>query len=168
MSRWGEMFAALSHQPDTVDTVDTVRIPPVIPLTVSHSVHYVTKAEREIEATAPDDAQQPAVVDCDELDERAAIIEYGAGVPRRWAEGFAALCAMSAPTGFAPERWQRIVDAVGFSSTVGPPKRSAAAGRISTCLASTRIVPTPGLTQWGSCCCSIAARSSASMSVGSI
>jgi hypothetical protein len=83
MSRWGEMFAALSHQPDTVDTVDTVRRQPVIPLTVSHSVHCVTRAEREIEATAPDDAQQPAVVDCDEPDERAAIIEYGAGVPRR-------------------------------------------------------------------------------------
>jgi hypothetical protein len=113
MSRWGEMFAALSHQPDTVDTVDTVRRQPVIPLTVSHSVHCVTRAEREIEATAPDDAQQPAVVDCDEPDERAAIIEYGAGVPRRWAEGYAALSTMPAPTGFSPERWQRIVDAVG-------------------------------------------------------
>jgi hypothetical protein len=49
----------------------------------------------------------------DDLDERAAIIEYGAGVPRAWAEGFAALCAMSAPNGFSPERWQRIIDATG-------------------------------------------------------
>src|SRR5260370_10125625 len=49
----------------------------------------------------------------DELDERAAIIEYGAGVPRRWAQGFAALCSMSAPSGFTPERWQRIIDAAG-------------------------------------------------------
>jgi hypothetical protein len=113
MSRWGEMFAALSHQPDTVDTVDTVRRQSVIPRTVSHSVHCVTRAEREIEATALYDVQQPAVVDCDELDERAAIIEYGTGVPRRWTDGYAALSTMPAPTGFSPERWQRIVDAAG-------------------------------------------------------
>ena len=49
----------------------------------------------------------------DEPDERAAIIEYGANVPRRWAEGFAALSSMPAPTGFSPERWFRIVDAAG-------------------------------------------------------
>ena len=48
-----------------------------------------------------------------DLDERAAIIECGAGVPRAWAEGYAALTAMPAPTGFSPERWRRIVDATG-------------------------------------------------------
>jgi hypothetical protein len=42
----------------------------------------------------------------DDIDERA-------GVPRSWAEGYAALCAMSPPSGFWPERWQRIVDAAG-------------------------------------------------------
>jgi hypothetical protein len=49
----------------------------------------------------------------DDLDERAAIIEYGAGIPRAWAEGFAALSSMPAPTGFSSARWQRIVDAAG-------------------------------------------------------
>ena len=49
----------------------------------------------------------------DDLDERAAIIEEGAGVPKRWAEGFAAMSSMPAPAGFSPERWQRIVDAAG-------------------------------------------------------
>jgi hypothetical protein len=49
----------------------------------------------------------------DNLDERAAIVEYGAGVPREWAEGFAALSTMPAPTGFSTERWARIVDAAG-------------------------------------------------------
>jgi hypothetical protein len=49
----------------------------------------------------------------DDPDERAALVECGAGVPRSWAEGFAALCTMPAPTGIAPERWQRIVDAAG-------------------------------------------------------
>jgi hypothetical protein len=48
-----------------------------------------------------------------DLDERAAIIEYGAGVPRVWAEGYAALASMPAPTGFSPKRWQRIIDATG-------------------------------------------------------
>jgi hypothetical protein len=49
----------------------------------------------------------------DDLEERAAIIECGAGVPGRWAEGFAALSTMSAPTGFTSPRWQRIIDATG-------------------------------------------------------
>jgi hypothetical protein len=46
-------------------------------------------------------------------DERAAIIEYGADVPRQWAEGHAALCSMAPPPGFSSERWCRIVDATG-------------------------------------------------------
>ena len=49
----------------------------------------------------------------DGLEERAAIVEEGAGVPREWAEGFAVMCSIPAPTGFSPERWRRIVDAVG-------------------------------------------------------
>jgi hypothetical protein len=49
----------------------------------------------------------------DDLGERAGIIEYGANVPRRWAEGFAAMASMPAPGGFSPERWARIVDATG-------------------------------------------------------
>jgi hypothetical protein len=49
----------------------------------------------------------------DDLAERAALVEYGAGVPRAWAEGFVALVSMPAPNGFSPERWQRIIDAAG-------------------------------------------------------
>src|SRR4030088_2059512 len=53
---------------------------------------------------APDvpPAGQPAPVAADDLDERAALIEVGANVPRRWGEGFAALCTMPAPIGFSP------------------------------------------------------------------
>jgi hypothetical protein len=51
--------------------------------------------------------------DVDDLDERAAIIKEGATVPKRWAEGYAALSTMSAPAGFSPERWTRIIDAAG-------------------------------------------------------
>src|SRR5438128_1461758 len=46
-------------------------------------------------------------------EERAAIVAEGAGVPRAWAEGYAALCAMPPPAGFWPERWQRVIDATG-------------------------------------------------------
>jgi hypothetical protein len=49
--------------------------------------------------------------DADDLAERAAI--HDAGVPRRWAEGYAALSTMPAPTGFTSPRWQRIIDAAG-------------------------------------------------------
>lgn len=52
-------------------------------------------------------------VPTDDLEERAAIVEYGAGIPRAWAEGFAALCTMPPPTGFSSQRWQRVVDAAG-------------------------------------------------------
>ncbi len=55
----------------------------------------------------------PRAQNADDLEERAAIIEYGAGVPRAWAEGFAALSTMPPPTGFLPDRWARIVDAAG-------------------------------------------------------
>jgi hypothetical protein len=52
--------------------------------------------------------------DPDDLAERAALIEEGAGVPRGWAEGYAALSVMSPPAGFTPQRWRRIVDAAGI------------------------------------------------------
>ena len=60
----------------------------------------------------PDSKAEHSTI-ADDLDKRAAIIEEGANVPRRWAEGFAAMASMPAPTGFSPERWARIVDATG-------------------------------------------------------
>jgi hypothetical protein len=69
--------------------------------------------EKEFGADAGADDYQLPVVEGDDFEERAAIIEYGAGVPRQWAEGYAALSTMAAPTGFSPARWQRIIDATG-------------------------------------------------------
>jgi hypothetical protein len=60
------------------------------------------------------DTSATLATEADSLAERAALVEYGAGVPRAWAEGFAALSSMPAPGGFSPERWQRIIDATGI------------------------------------------------------
>src|SRR5690348_13942372 len=49
----------------------------------------------------------------DDPDERAALIEIGADIPRAWAEGYAALCTMKPPAGFWPDHWRRVIDAAG-------------------------------------------------------
>ena len=64
-----------------------------------------------IEVTTETPVSTVSVVD--DVNERAALIEYGAGMPRAWAEGYAALSSMPAPAGFSSERWSRIVDAAG-------------------------------------------------------
>ena len=46
----------------------------------------------------------------DQFTERAAIIEYDAGVPREWAEGFARLDISKSLPGFTEERWQQLID----------------------------------------------------------
>jgi hypothetical protein len=43
-------------------------------------------------------------------EERAALVEVGARVPRAWAEGFARLDLASPAPGFSDERWRRLVD----------------------------------------------------------
>ena len=60
-----------------------------------------------------DESTAAAAVERDDLTERAAIIEFGAGVPRRWSEGYAALSAVPVPTGFSSRRWQGMIDAAG-------------------------------------------------------
>jgi hypothetical protein len=67
----------------------------------------------ELVATDKPEAEPASAPPLDDPVERAAIIAEGAGVPRAWAEGFAALCTMPPPSGFSPERWHRVVDATG-------------------------------------------------------
>jgi hypothetical protein len=56
---------------------------------------------------APADSGESAA---DRFEERAALIEYGAGVPREWAEGFARLDLASPPVGFDAKRWRTLID----------------------------------------------------------
>ena len=47
-------------------------------------------------------------------EERAAIVEYEAGIPRAWAEGFARLDPDRPPADVPPQRWRRFIDDVGL------------------------------------------------------
>ena len=49
----------------------------------------------------------------DAFEERAAVVEFDAGVPREWAEGFAKLCTMARPPAVHPTRWNELVDNAG-------------------------------------------------------
>jgi len=49
-----------------------------------------------------------------QFEERAAIIEFDAGVPREWAEGFAQLCTMPRHPDFTEERWKTLIDDAGI------------------------------------------------------
>jgi hypothetical protein len=48
-----------------------------------------------------------------DVEERAAIIEEGAGVPREWAEGYAMLCLIPTPPGVHPGRWHAVIKGMG-------------------------------------------------------
>jgi hypothetical protein len=44
------------------------------------------------------------------FEERAALVEYGAGVHRAWAEGFARLDSSAPPPGFSAARWREVIN----------------------------------------------------------
>jgi hypothetical protein len=45
---------------------------------------------------------------------QATLVEYGAGVPRAWAEGFARLDRSAPPPGFTPRQWEQVVNGGGL------------------------------------------------------
>jgi hypothetical protein len=54
------------------------------------------------------------VTDNDRLAERAALVEFGADVPRAWADGFAQLDPDYPPGNVPLRRWRQFVDDVGL------------------------------------------------------
>ena len=51
--------------------------------------------------------------DTERFEERAAIVQYDAGIPREWAEGFARLYVMPRHPDFTEEDWQTLIDDAG-------------------------------------------------------
>ena len=58
-------------------------------------------------------AETAAAPDVNGVEERAAIVEEGAGCPRGWAEWFARIEASGVPRGVAPRTWLAAINAVG-------------------------------------------------------
>jgi hypothetical protein len=76
---------------------------------------------------------QPRVLPTpDDFEERAAIVEYGAGVPRAWAEGFARLDTCCRPRGFSKAQWQQVIDDGGRFLDGGWAQKAAAIGWTAT------------------------------------
>jgi hypothetical protein len=61
-------------------------------------------------------------------EERAAIVEYGVGVPRAWAEGFARLDPTRPPADVPLRRWQQFIDDVGRFLDLGFAEKATAFG----------------------------------------
>ena len=95
-------------------------------------------------------------------EERAAIIEEGAGVPRTWAEGYAALCAMPSPSGFWPDRWQRIIDATNAFLDRWASEAIRCGWSDLDVFGCDAGAPVAASIAWGWCCCWTAARLSRS------
>jgi hypothetical protein len=54
-----------------------------------------------------------AQAEADDREVRAAIVEYDAGVPRAWTEGYARLHPDRPPADVPPKRWQALIDDIG-------------------------------------------------------
>jgi hypothetical protein len=226
MSRWGEMFRALSHPSDTIDTADTMVAADALPAIVSHCVNSVRGVDGGKAANQRANSGQPTVADyssdraaspletlralsrsarpqCErsekseinaprneesplhrpdeglnslnslmsppanayDIEERARLVESGAGVPGSWAEGFAACARCPSRPGSRRSGGGASSMPPAPSSITGPLRPPVAAGAISMCSASMPIGPMPVSTPWAWCCSSIAARSSASTRV---
>lgn len=102
MGRWLNLARELTYPHDNSDRSDksppqAVVEEPIVPI---------------VTIVAPsDDNYTP--FDTGDYEERAAIIQFGAGVPRDWAEGFARLCTMPRHPDFNEEQWNQLIDDTG-------------------------------------------------------
>jgi hypothetical protein len=100
MSRWAEMFAALSREADTPDTS-------------RHSAAGAGDMARSVHSVMPPSEPVTTEAWSDTAEERAAVVEYDGGIPRAWAEGFARLHPDRPPGDVPPKRWLIFLDDVG-------------------------------------------------------
>ena len=67
-----------------------------------------------LEKKTPEKDPKSEPFDDTDFDERAAMVEYGAGVPRAWADGFARLCTLPRHPDYTETRWQGLIDDAGL------------------------------------------------------
>ncbi len=98
MSRWREIIGAAAHG---------------IGPQYSQKPQY--SADENISGVCGDSGDGISGPDsnADSFEERAALVEYGAGVPHDWADGFARLAVMPRPAAYSPDRWHQIIDDAG-------------------------------------------------------
>ena len=81
---------------------------------VPNSLHKNSKADQDASGygtTGTTRATEFEVICANEIfEERAALVEYGANVPREWAEGFARRALAPRPAGLSTETWWAIVE----------------------------------------------------------
>ena len=125
MSRWAETFAALSGDPDSMDTLRHNSEPAS---TVSHSVNNVTALPEPATAPPLPTTERAFATCCEAEDERAAIVEHDGHIPRVWAEGFARLDPTRPPELVPLKRWWRFIDDCGRFLDGGWAQRAEALG----------------------------------------
>lgn len=138
MSRWAERFTALSRFHDNSDnsdkrSSDDPGSPSVANCQNRHDRRSAgPSTPKPAEILTPAEGTQPSVAivafvketdgeggtqprAAEQLSPTVPTIadKRSSDDPQAWAEGFAVLAAMPPPTGFSPERWQRIIDATG-------------------------------------------------------
>ena len=84
--------------------------------------------DRRVPAAAPLAAKPTSVAWSEREDERAAIVEFEAGIPRAWAEAFARHDPNCPFGDVSPERWQRYIDDMGRLLDAGLTEKASAFG----------------------------------------
>jgi hypothetical protein len=118
VSRWGDLFAALSSNDDTSDTSRHIGGASVEGSRCVRSVNVPEWQEGQIDGAADGlserNLRERAPTWSEREEERAAIIEHDGAIPRAWTEGFARLHPDPPAGDVPPRRWQRFVGDVGL------------------------------------------------------
>ena len=182
MSRWAERFTALSRSHDNSANSDKRSSDEAVGSSVANCQNRHDRrsagpsAPKPAEILTPAGGARPSVpivafvkeTDAGGTQPRAAE-QLSPTVPtiadkrsgdrsQAWAEGFAVLAAMPPPTGFSPERWQRITDATRAFLDGWAEKAIGCGWDTSTCAGAIERRPPPGSIAWVWYCRSTAAR----------
>ncbi len=118
MGKWTERALKLTEYPcDNSDNSDNS--PSLAPKLTGNEVTYATFADTRTEMKKRREGEietDPELkpFDTGDYEERAAMVEYGAGAPRQWADGYARLCTLPRHPDYTETRWQGLIDDAGL------------------------------------------------------